>query len=148
MRALPRSTVFSLVFFAMINLRQFLRGNRRLHSPRIERKIKLPDTPPFLEFIIVDIGSIVLRKPEQQHGAFAPAVGDQRPKPTTLSLSRACDTLFDESAAQIGINQTAFGGQDGFNQCCIRNTLTTLKPHEALDLVNLHVPPTHATITQ
>src|ERR1700739_2349513 len=140
MRVFPRGVAFSLVFFAITNLNQFLRVNRRLDPPRIEREVKLSDVPPFIEFVVVDVGSFVLRKPEQKHRAFVPAVGDQCPKPTALPLSGAGDPLLDEPATQVGIDQTTFSCRNGFDECRIRNTLTALKTYEALDLVNSHGP--------
>jgi len=115
-RALPRGAVFLLVFFVITDLHQFLRGYRRFDPPLIEREVKPSDMPPFLKFVVVDIRPLVLRKAEQKYGAFTSAVGDQRPKSATLSSSRARDTLLDEPAGQIGINQTAFSREDGFDK--------------------------------
>jgi hypothetical protein len=73
-----KTGVFVLVFFAITNLRQFLCGYRRLDLSLIEREIQPSDMPPFLKFVVVDVRPLVLRKPEQKYGAFAPAVRRSR----------------------------------------------------------------------
>ena len=60
-------------------------------------------------------------KPEQKYGAFAPAVRDQRAKSAALSLSWTCAALLDQPAAEVGIDQTAFGRQQGFDERPIRD---------------------------
>lgn len=104
-----------------MNLSQFLRGYRRLDLSLIEREIR----------------PLVLRKPKQKYGAFAPAVRDQRAKSAALSLSWTRDALLYQPAAEVGIDQTAFGRQQGVDERLIRDALVALKTGEALDLVNL-----------
>jgi hypothetical protein len=63
-------------------------------------------------------------------------------------LSWTCDALLDQPAAEVGIDQTAFGRQQGFDERPIRDAFAALKTGEALDLVNPHISHTRMTIVQ
>jgi hypothetical protein len=102
-------------------------GYCRLDLSLIEHEIQPSGMPPFLKFVVVDVRPLVLRKPEQKYGAFAPAVRNQRAKSAALSLSWTCDALLDQPAAEVGIDQTAFGRQQGFDELPIRDAFAALK---------------------
>jgi hypothetical protein len=137
MRDLRGGAAFRLIFSAITNLHQFPRGDRRFDRLLIERETKLSETPPFLQLIVLDVGALVLREPRTKTRRVHP--GGRRSRCETRRSFPAPaprDPLLDEPAAQIGINQTAFGGEDGFDKRRIRQSLTVLKTREAFDLVN------------
>jgi hypothetical protein len=70
--------------------------------------------------------------PNRNTGAFAPAVRDQRAKSAALSLSWTSDPLLDQPAAEVGIDQTAFGRQQGFDERPIGDAFAALKTGEGL----------------
>ena len=82
---------------------------------------------PLLELIIVDIGSLAFREPEKKDGSLAPAIGDQCTETAALALSWPGDTLLDEPAAEISIDQAALDTGYSFGEHCIRDALTPLK---------------------
>ena len=102
--------------------------------------------PPLVEFVIVDIGARVFRKPKKKDGSLASPIGDQGAETAALALPWPWDALLDKAAAKIGIDKTPFGSQDGFSERFIRNAFTALKAREAFNLVDPHSSPTQITI--
>jgi hypothetical protein len=67
--------------------------------------------------------------PPEQHDAA---------KATRFALSWTSKTLFDHTAAEIGIDETSLGTPDGVPQHDISNAFLGCKPSEGLGLEGTH----------
>jgi hypothetical protein len=74
----------------------------------------------------------------EKYDATPGTIGNQDSTAVGPALSRSSHSLFDHTAAEIGINQTAPRSLDCFFQTAIGNSLATRKRGERSGLEYLH----------
>jgi hypothetical protein len=99
-----------------VHLKPFAVVQQRLDHGSVDPEESGRGTLQRLELIRVDIVPWAFGKPVQKHGPIASTICDNRSKPARPPLSSARHALFDQVAAEVGVNQAAFGARDGLAQ--------------------------------
>src|SRR5262249_10471211 len=98
-RAFPRSGARRLAFVFRVHLCQFIldHGRLDLFLAQLQECSRLPFQ--VLQFIIVDIGTLILGEPQQKDRQLAAPIDDHRAIASLLALSRTRHALLDKAAA-------------------------------------------------
>lgn len=106
-----------------------------------KRQNNLCRLPQFRQLQSIQICFIVLGKPGHENGALACPEKYQRPVSTGLACTFAGNALFQQTAAQIRINQSLFGAADCIAKGVIVNLLFAGELCEPCVLVMRMMPP-------
>jgi hypothetical protein len=98
------------------------------------------DFPRCLQFVLFEVLPVALGKSKDEYGAVAPSESNHRTIPTGSPFSLPSDTLVDQPAAQIRVNQAPLCPLDCLPQTGVSDSLTPGKPREPPRFENLHGP--------
>jgi hypothetical protein len=73
----------------------------------------------FLQLRRWDIAPVIFRKREYEYSSIARTKRYQCPIAAGAALTFTPDTLFDDTATKIGIDETLLGANDRFDQQCV-----------------------------
>jgi hypothetical protein len=102
-------------------------------APHIRRKPCSPDLAQRQQLVGVDVLALVFGERVEEHGTRARPVGDQRAVTAGAALPAARDPLFDDAAAQIGIDRSAAGAFD--RSLRLRSVIRSRRAYRASHLV-------------
>lgn len=89
-----------------------------------------------VEFLVVDVLTLVLRKTEQEHASLRRSISDHGAVSARATASRARDALLYQPAAKVGIiDQTAFRPRDSVTQPFVYEAFLAGEPRENLRYV-------------
>jgi hypothetical protein len=121
-----------------LNLREFRARDHSRESARIEAKDKRPEILQIAQIRWSDIGEPVLGESVEKHRPISAAIGNDRPKSLTPSLTRPRHALLDKPAPQIRVNEADAGSPNGLAQRRIRDTFLALEAPEGLRRKHAH----------
>jgi hypothetical protein len=102
------------------------------------------NTSPELQFVRTDIIAFALGETVDEHGNLLCPEGHQRPITTATALAFPGDALFDEAAAEIGVDKAAMCATSGFAKARIIDAFTSGKARELFRLENFSTTAHHS----
>jgi hypothetical protein len=107
----------------------------------IRRKPGCADLLQGHKFVGIDVLSLALGKAIEEHRSIPGPIGDQHAIAGRAALSSPRDPLFDDPAAESGIDEAAFCPCHSFRQVPICYPLAAREPHEPFGFENMHAGP-------
>jgi len=124
-----------------VRLYQPPRGNRLIDLALAEAHVDARRLTQAVELFVVDVFLVALGETEHEDGALFRAEGNQRPVASRAALPSPRDTLLDDPAAEIGIDEAAGGALHRLAQCPIRNSFIRREAPEGSRLEDPHCAP-------
>jgi len=89
------------------------------------------------KLVVSEVLPLALGEAKQENRPGAAPIGDDDAKAAALALARTGNALFDESAAQIGINETVFGALHSLTKRLVGDPLTALETRKGFQRTKL-----------
>jgi hypothetical protein len=99
------------------------------------------DQSQILEVSRTNVLPLALGEAVKENGSIPRSVDDDHPIPAGSTLTWPRNSLLDDSAAKIGVDQSALGSFDGLKQIGVRNPLAPGEPSKPLRLKDSQIQP-------
>src|SRR6266852_1459014 len=136
-------------FFIVRHLRQFVPGNHRVNSARVERQQQRPVSLQIALVGLAQIRLIAFRKAEHEHGALADPMSNDGAESAAPALAGPRHPLLDKPVPKISVDQPTLGPVNRLGQRPVTDSFLALKTPKAFCSKNLqNCPPTLSHIAQ